>query len=109
MAVFEDRQKTFEGKFVRDQEHHFNISVKQTRLLALWAAEAMALSSAETDLYVDALIEYDLAHPGSDDVVGKVVADLTAKWIVVSDLDIRRRLAAYADEARRVVEARAGA
>ena len=42
MTTFDDRQKSFEKKFERDQDLQFKANARRNKLLGLWAAGVMA-------------------------------------------------------------------
>ena len=39
MSKFEEREKSFEKKFVRDEELQFKVNAKRNKYLGEWAAE----------------------------------------------------------------------
>jgi len=101
MTTFDDREKAFETKFAHDAEMTFRISARRNRLLGQWAAERMGLTAEESDAYAKAVVQADFEEAGDEDVIRKLIGDLTAAGIEVSDHEIRRMLEEKTVEARR--------
>ncbi|SIO19107.1 hypothetical protein SAMN02745824_3286 [Parasphingorhabdus marina DSM 22363] len=101
MANFEDREKAFETKFARDEEMQFKITARRNRLLGEWAAEKMGLTDEETDAYAKAVVQADFEEAGDEDVIRKLLGDLTSAGVDVDDAGIRTALADKLVEARR--------
>ncbi|MBP5856141.1 DUF1476 domain-containing protein [Marivibrio halodurans] len=92
MTTFNDREKSFEAKFSRDQEHDFRAIARRNKLLGLWAAEQLGLSGDEAAAYALEVVDADFQRPGDDDVVEKVVGDLTSKGVDASEHLVRKRM-----------------
>ena len=101
MTDFTDRQKGEEAKFAFDEENAFKIAARRNRLLGEWAAGLMGLSEEETDAYKKAVVQADFEEAGDEDVIRKLLGDLTSAGCDVSEADIRAKLDACAIEARR--------
>ncbi len=100
MSGFEDRQKGFENKFKHDQELQFKVTARRNKLLGQWVAGKLGLSGAAADDYAKTVVAADFAKPGDDDVIDKVLADLSAKGVTLTKHDIARELTRLADEAK---------
>jgi hypothetical protein len=101
MKSFDERQKGFEAEFVRGQELSFRIRARRNRLLGLWAAERLGLPAGEsTEAYARSVVVADLQVPGEADVVEKVVADLAAKGVKITEADVRAELTRANKQAR---------
>lgn len=101
MTTFKDREKGFENKFAHDQEMQFRITARRNRLLGEWAAGLMGLTPEETDAYAKAVIQADFEEVGDEDVIRKILGDLTAADIDVGDAKIREMIDEKTVEARR--------
>ncbi len=101
MANFDDREKAFEAKFAHDQDMLFKISARRNRLLGEWAAVKMGLTPEETDSYAKSVVQADFEEVGDEDVIRKLMGDLTAAKVEISDAEIRAALNDMAVEARR--------
>ncbi len=76
MSSFTDREKAFESKFAHSAEMQFKAEARRNKLVALWAAEILGKTKAETDAYVAEVISADFEEPGDEDVFRKLAADL---------------------------------
>ncbi len=101
MTSIEDRGRAQESQFAREEELAFRITARRNRLLGQWAAVEMALTREEADAYATALVHADLEGGGDDDVVRKLVGDLTAAGLDHDEAAVRRALAQQMIEARR--------
>ena len=97
---FDDRKKAAEEKFAHDQELMFKALARRNHKLGLWVAELLGLSGAEAEAYAKSVIVADLEEPGDDDVVRKVMADLRAKGVDMSEHRLRNRMAQLLEEAK---------
>jgi len=106
MGQFEDRERAFETKFAHDEEMKFRITARRNRLLGEWAARQMGLSEAETESYAKDVVRSDFEEAGDEDVIRKVIGDLTAAGVDCSDEALREALRNKEIEARRqIIEA----
>ena len=103
MSQFDDRERAFETKFARDEEMKFKILARRNRLLGEWAARQMSLSEEETASYAKDVVRADFEEAGDEDVIRKVLGDLTAAGIEVTDSEIRQALEHKTVEARRQI------
>lgn len=101
MTTFDGREKAHEQKFARDEEMVFRITARRNKLVGQWAAAKMGLTPEETDAYAKAVVQADFEEVGDEDVIRKLLGDLTAAGIETSDDEIRQALADHAIEARR--------
>lgn len=101
MTSFDDRERAFETKFARDEEMAFRIAARRNRLLGHWAAGQMKLTSEEADAYAKAVVQADFEEAGDEDVVRKVLGDLTAAGLDIDEATVRSALDAQTVEARR--------
>ena len=101
MTDFKDRERAEEAHFALEEETAFRIAARRNRLLGEWAAGLMKLTPEETDAYRKAVVQADFEESGDEDVVRKILGDLTAAQIDMSEADIRAKLAEMAIEARR--------
>lgn len=103
MTSFDDRERAEEAKFARDEEMLFRIQARRNRLLGEWAADRMKLSSAETEAYAKAVVQADFEETGDEDVIRKLLGDLTSAGADVSEAEVRAALEAKQIEARRML------
>ena len=103
MTDFNDREKAAEAKFAHDEEMHFRVHARRNRLLGQWAAEQMGLSAVEGEAYAKSVVQADFEESGDEDVVRKLLGDLTSAGVAVSEGDVRTALEAKAVEAKRAL------
>jgi len=101
MTDFKDRERAEEAKFALDQETQFRIAARRNRLLGEWAAGLMGLSAEETDAYAKAVVQADFEEAGDEDVIRKLLGDLTSAGVESSDAEVRAALETKQVEARR--------
>ncbi|MEO5809672.1 MAG: DUF1476 domain-containing protein [Sphingomicrobium sp.] len=101
MTQFDDRERAFETKFARDEEMQFRIMARRNRLLGEWAGRLMGLTEIEAESYAKDVIRADFEEAGDDDVVRKLLGDLTAAGIDTDEERIREVLNHKQVEARR--------
>jgi hypothetical protein len=101
MTTFDDRESAFENKYAHDQDLQFRIAARRNKLLGLWAAEKMGLTTEESDAYAKSVVQADFEEAGDEDVVRKVLGDLTSAGIEADDAMVRSALETQAAEARR--------
>jgi hypothetical protein len=101
MTTFDDRERAFEAKFARDEEMLFRITARRNKLLGQWAAEKMGLNAAEADAYSKAVVQAEFEEAGDEDVIRKLLGDLTAAGVDVDEATVRKALDDQTVEARR--------
>lgn len=103
MTTFDDRERAFETKYARDEEMQFRIIARRNRLLGEWAARLMGLSEEETSSYAKDVVRADFEEAGDDDVIRKVLGDLTSAGVDADEAKIREALDHKTVEARRQI------
>ena len=100
MTTFDDRKKAAEAKFKHDQEFQFKVIARRNKLLGLWAAEQMGISGDDAEAYAKQVVLADFEEPGDDDVVRKVLGDLTEKGIDSDNHKIRHEMERLLEQAK---------
>ena len=103
MTTFDDRERAFETKYAHDEDLRFRVIARRNRLLGQWAARLMGLSDAEADAYAKDVIRADFEEAGDEDVIRKLLGDLTAAGVETDDSKIREALGHKTVEARRQI------
>ena len=103
MTNFNDRERAEEAKFAMDEDTQFRVTARRNRLLGQWAAEQMGLSAVEAEAYAKAVVQADFEEAGDEDVIRKLLGDLTNAGVEVAESDIRAALEAKMVEARRAL------
>ena len=101
MTTFDGREKALEAKFARDEEMAFRITARRNKLVGQWAAAKMGLTAEETDSYAKSVVQADFEEVGDEDVIRKVMGDLTGAEVETTDEEVRQALVDLAVEARR--------
>lgn len=101
MTSFHDREQAFEAKFAHDAEVQFRLIARRNKLLGHWAAEKMGLTPEETDAYAKAVVQADFEESGDEDVIRKLLGDLTSAGVDIDDQGIRVALEEQLVVARR--------
>ena len=89
MTTFNDREKAFENMFAHDQEMQFRIQARRNRLLGEWAAVKMGLTPEETDAYAKSVVQADFEEAGDEDVIRKLVGDMTQAGVDIDEAGVR--------------------
>ena len=101
MTDFNDRERGEEAKFAHDEDMAFRIAARRNRLLGQWAAEKMGLTSEETDAYAKEVVQAEFEEAGDEDVIRKVLGDLTSAGSEIDEAGVRAALEDKNVEARR--------
>ena len=101
MTDFNDRERAEEAKFAMDEETAFRVAARRNRLLGQWAAVKMGLTAEETDAYAKSVVQADFEEAGDEDVIRKLLGDLTGAGIDIDEANVRAALEEKSVEARR--------
>lgn len=101
MTTFDNRENAFENKFAHDQELQFKVTARRNKLVGLWAAAKMGLTQEEANAYAVSVVQADFEEAGDEDVIRKLLGDLTTAGVDVTDITIRHALEEQMVEARR--------
>jgi hypothetical protein len=106
MSNFDKREEGFEKKFALDEEQKFKAEARRNRLLGLWAAEKLGISGDAATAYAKDVVAADFEEAGDGDVLRKVMGDITAKGLALTEQQLRVKM----DElmALAVVQVKAG-
>jgi hypothetical protein len=105
MTTFDKREEGFEKKFAIDEEQRFKAEGRRNKLLGLWAASQLGMSSDAASIYAKEVVNADFEEAG-DGVFRKVKGDLDAKGIATTEVLLRAKM----DElmAQAVIQVKAG-
>ena len=98
MNKFDEREKSFEKKFVKDEELQFKIAARRNKYLGQWASEKLGYNSEQEKEYIQSVIKADFEEAGDEDVFRKVKMDLKNQNI--SDEDIRKKMNEFNEKAK---------
>ena len=89
MNTFEDRKKSFEKKYAKDQELQFKVSARSNKYLAEFVSLKLGKSDKEKELYIQEIIKADMEEAGNEDVFRKIKKDFEKASIDIQDSEIR--------------------
>lgn len=92
MTTFNEREKAFEDKYKHDQELQFKVEVRRNKLLGLWLAELLDLKGDDAQAYAKEVVSADFEAPGDADLVRKVLDDLAAHNVEMSEYRLRKKM-----------------
>tara|TARA_B100001245_G_C22525526_1_gene264583 strand:+ start:186 stop:500 length:315 start_codon:yes stop_codon:yes gene_type:complete len=92
MSKFEEREKSFEKKFVRDQELQFKVASKRNKYLSEWASSVLGKKDKDKQDYILEIIKADMEESGSEDVFRKIKKDFEKDSIKIDDSEIRSQM-----------------
>ena len=98
MNKFDERKKSFEQKFAKDQELQFKIAAKRNKYIGKWVSEILGYNPEQEKEYIQSVIKADFQEAGDEDVFRKVKIDLKDKNIL--DEDIRKKMNECNEKAR---------
>ena len=92
MSTFDKREEGFEKKFALDADQKFKAEARRNKLLGLWAAEKLGISGDAAAAYAKEVVASDFEESGDGDVVRKVLGDLTAKGVTITEPLLRVKM-----------------
>ena len=104
MSGFDEREKSFEAKYKREQETLFRVISRRNRLLGLWAAEIFGMPENQALDYAKEVVLSDFEEPGDEDVVRKLLGDFEGRGIEMDEDALRKEMIRLMDEAGRQIE-----
>lgn len=105
MPTFDERERSFETKYKRDQETRFRVVARRNRLLGLWAARQFNMADDRAKDYAKEVVASDFEEPGDGDVVRKLLADFESHGVAMDEARLRKEMNGLMAEAAREVEA----
>jgi hypothetical protein len=92
MTTFDKREEAFERQFAHDAELKFKAEARRNKLLGLWAADRLGKNGADADAYAKQVVAADFEEPGHAGVLRKLLGDLTASGLAVTESEIRAKM-----------------
>lgn len=103
MSTFDEREKAFENKFKRDQDLQFKVNNRRNRLLGQWIAGQLNKVGPDADAYAKEVVMADFEKAGDDDVLQKVLADLTAAGKPADAGAVRKQMDKLLEDAKQQI------
>ena len=92
MNKFNEREKSFEKKFAKDQELQFKIAARSNKYLGEWASSQLGKNDEEKKNYIQEIIKADMEEAGSEDVFRKIKKDFQSASISIEESEIRNQM-----------------
>jgi len=92
MNKFDERQKSFEKKFAKDQELQFKVAARSNKYLGEWAGSKLGKNNDQKIEYIQEIIKADMEEAGSEDVFRKIKKDFEEASINIEDSEIRNQM-----------------
>jgi len=100
MSKFDEREKSFEKKFAKDQELQFKVTARSNKYLAEWVSLKLGKNDEQKQNYVQEVIKSDLQEYGHEDVFRKVKKDFENSAINIDDSEIRNQMSLALERAK---------
>ena len=92
MNKFDEREKSFEKKFAKDQELQFKVAARSNKYLGEWVSTKLGKNKDDKQNYIQEIIKADMEEAGSEDVFRKVKRDFKSSSINIDDSEIRNQM-----------------
>ena len=89
MNKFDEREKSFEKKFAKDQELQFKVDARSNKYLGEWVSSKLGQTEEQKQNYIQEIIKADMEEAGREDVFRKVKKDFQTASISIEDTEIR--------------------
>ena len=89
MNKFNEREKSFEKKFAKDEELQFKLAARSNKYLGEWVSSELGKNEEEKKNYIQEIIKADMEEAGSEDVFRKVKKDFKIASTSIEDSEIR--------------------
>ena len=92
MNKFDEREKSFEKKFAKDEELQFKVAARSNKYLSEFACSKLGKSKDDQQVYTQELIKADMEEAGNEDVFRKIKKDFEKASINFQDSEIREEM-----------------
>ena len=92
MNKFDERERSFEKKFVKDEELQFKVAARGNKYLAEWVSLQLGKNEEEKISYIQEIIKADMEEAGNEDVFRKIKKDFQEASVSVDDREIRDQM-----------------
>ena len=98
MNKFDEREKSFEKKFVKDEELQFKIAARRNKYLGQWVSKKLSYNLEQEKQYILSVIKADFQEAGDEDVFRKIKEDLKDQNVL--DQEIRKKMEEFNEKAK---------
>ena len=92
MNKFNEREKSFENKFAKDEELQFKVAAKSNKYLGEWVSSKLGKNEEEKKIYILEVIRADMEEAGQEDVFRKIKKDFQTASFSIEDSEIRAQM-----------------
>jgi hypothetical protein len=92
MTTFDEREEGFEKKFALDEAQKFKAEARRNKLLGLWVAPQLGMSGEAAEAYARTVVAAEFENNGAGGVVGKVMGDLAARGVAMTEPQLRVKM-----------------
>mgnify|MGYP001472427338 CR=1 FL=1 len=92
MNKFDEREKSFEKKFAKDEELQFKVAARSNKYLAEFVCSKLGKSKDEQQAYTQEIIKADMEEVGKEDVFRKIKNDFKAASVNIEESEIRNQM-----------------
>jgi hypothetical protein len=89
---FSEREKSFEKKFVRDEELQFKVQARSNKYIAEFVSKKLGMDEVEKQKYVHEVIKTDMQESGNEVVFRKIKKDFQKASLSIDDNEIRNEM-----------------
>jgi hypothetical protein len=100
----ETSPKAIDVPFQGSDAFEFQAAASRNRMMAMWGAEKMGLSGKTAESYAKAVVRAEGDQPSEEDVIRKILGDLTASNIAVRESEVRTKAAEFLAQAREALK-----
>ena len=97
MSTFDQREDSFEKRYVHDEELRFKAEARRNKLVGLWAAGILGKTGDDAKAYAASVVAEDIKEHGEEDVARKLITDLGP---LSDEVTIRSKMAELMREAK---------
>ena len=92
MSKLDEREKSFEKKFAKDQELQFKVAARSNKYLGEWVSSKLKTNEEDKKNYIQEIIKADMEEAGNEDVFRKVKKDFALASVSIEDSEIREQM-----------------
>ena len=92
MSKLDEREKSFEKKFAKDQELQFKVAARSNKYLGEWVSSKLKKNEEDKKNYIQEVIKSDLEEAGQEDVFRKIKKDFQNASVNIEDSEIRNEM-----------------
>ena len=101
MSTFDERKRSFEKKFINDQEIQFKVSARRNKYIGEWVSEKLGKNEIGKKEYIQEVIKADFEEPGDEDVFKKIKNDFKNAGVNINDSEIRKQMILELERAKK--------